>query len=76
MDEIKLNNWRERFEQNVKNLQTEYDAFFLNSPLADMYSISLDESDEWELQIKDNVPTEIKGRLQQLFLAAKPEDSI
>jgi len=76
MDEIKLNKWKKRFEQSVNSLQTEYDAFFLNTSLDDIYSINIDESDEWELQVSNDVPNEIKGRLEQIFLASKPEDSI
>jgi len=76
MDEIKLNQWKVRFEQDVKNIQIDYNAFFLKQPIDQVYSINLDESNEWQLQINDNIPNEIKSTLQQLFLAAKPEDSI
>lgn len=76
MDEIKLSKWKQRFEQNVNSLQTEYDAFFQNTSLDDIYSINMDESDEWQLQVRDNIPNEIKSRLEQIFLASKPEDSI
>lgn len=76
MDEIKLTRWRNRFEKDINSLQTEHNAFFLNKPLQDIYTISLDESHEWKLQVKNNIPNEIRSRLQQLFLAAKPEDSI
>ena len=76
MDEVKLASWKENFEQRVKDFQTEYDAFFLNSPFDDIYYINLDESDEWQLQTRNNVPSEIKSRLEQLLLDSKPEDSI
>ena len=61
MDEIKLTTWRNRFEQDIDRLQTGPTAFFLNKPLQDIYTIELNESDEWKLQGKDNVPNEIKS---------------
>ena len=76
MDEIKLNRWKENFETEVKNIQVEYDSFFLNRKLDNIYNITLNESNEWELQIEDNLPNEIKNRFQQIFLNTKPEDSV
>lgn len=76
MDEIKLTKWKERFEQEVKNIQVEYNAYFLNRKLQDVYTVKMDESHEWELVITGQLPDEIKQRLQQIFLSAKPEDSI
>ena len=76
MDEIKLNKWKERFEQEVKNVQIEYNSFFLDQKLQDAYTIELGESNEWWLIINEQVPKEIKTRLQEAFLATKPEDSV
>ncbi len=76
MDEIKLINWEERFTENAKQLKTEYNSFFSNHSFEETFSIELDESDEWELIIKEDVPAEIKNHLQEIFLASKPEDSI
>jgi hypothetical protein len=76
MDEIKLTEWRERFEQNAKDVEIEYNAFFLNQTPDSIYSINLNESHEWQIQINEKIPNEIKRRLEQIFLEAKPEDSI
>lgn len=76
MDEIKLSKWKERFEQEVSNIRIEYNSFFMEEKLEELYSIKLDESNEWELQLRSKLPTDVKNRLTQSFLAAKPEDSI
>lgn len=76
MDEIKLTKWRERFEENAKQLQIEYDSFFANYPLEKAFTVKLDESNEWELIIQENIPHDIKSRLQEILWASKPEDSI
>lgn len=76
MDELKLDKWKENFETEVKNIQVEYDSFFLNRQFDSIYNITLNESNEWELQIDDNLPNEIKNRFQQVFLNTKPEDSV
>lgn len=76
MDGLKLDNWKQKFEQEVKSLQTEYNSYFLKHKLEDVYSIKMDESNEWEMQVNEQVPGEIKSRIEQLSLTAKPEDSI
>lgn len=76
MDEIKLSKWKERFEQEVSNIRIEYNSFFMKEKLEELYSVKLDESNEWKLQLNSRLPNDIKDRLTQSFLAAKPEDSI
>jgi len=76
MDEIKLAKWKQVFEQQIGSLEIEFDAFFVNKPFKDAYNITLNESDEWKIEVGENVPNEIKARLEQIFLATKPEDSI
>lgn len=76
MDEIKLIRWRETFEEEVKNIQVEFNSYFLNRTLDEIYNIRINESNEWELQIEDSIPNQIKTRLLQIFLDSKPEDSI
>lgn len=76
MDGIKLENWKERFNQEVKNIQIEFDSFFKNRRLDEYYQLTIDESDELTLKLGDNLPREIKGRLQQILISTKPEDSI
>ncbi|MGI8599880.1 MAG: hypothetical protein ACR2KB_11570 [Chitinophagaceae bacterium] len=76
MDEIKLSKWKERFEQEISSIQIEYNSFFLKEELEKLYSIKLNESNEWELQLSSKLPNDVTDRLTQSFLAAKPEDSI
>jgi len=76
MDELKLNKWKENFEQEAKSIQTAYNSFFLTKKLEELYTIRLDKSGEWELQLNEQLPKEIRDRLTQIFLSAKPEDSI
>jgi hypothetical protein len=76
MDGIKLTMWKDRFNENVKQLLIEYNSFFLENPMQNCFEIKMDESAEWELIVKEKVPQQIKSRLQQIFLASKPEDSI
>ena len=76
MDEIKLVAWKKRFEQEVKCIQTEYNSYFLNNSMEELYTINLDESNEWDLRLSAQLPKEIKDRLMQIFLSAKPEDSV
>ena len=76
MDQIKLIRWKERFTATSKELEIEYNSFFSSYPLGEAFTIALDESDQWELVIKEDVPKEIRTRFQEIFLASKPEDSI
>lgn len=76
MDGLKLDRWKENFENEVKNVATEFDAFFKAKNLDELYSLQMDASDEWFLKISDDLPNEIKERLMHVFLSTKPEDSI
>ncbi|MBN9299244.1 MAG: hypothetical protein J0I41_19740 [Filimonas sp.] len=76
MDEIKLIKWQTSFEAFVKGLQIEYDAFFPDKKLKDMYVLYLNVSHEWSLKLDAALPSEIKERMEKLLLDTKPEDSI
>ena len=76
MDGLKLEKWKENFENEVKNVEIEFDAFFKQKELAEYYSLEIDVSDEWSLKLSDELPNEIKERLMHVLLSAKPEDSI
>lgn len=76
MDEVKLEAWKERFNEETKNIQMEFDAFFKSKNLGEWYTLSLDESDELSLSISDNLPREVRERLIKTLLITKPEDSI
>lgn len=39
-------------------------------------SLRLNESDEWELDVKDDVPELFKSRLETVLQETKPEDSV
>lgn len=76
MDGIKLNKWKADFEAKVKALQMKYKPSFSNKQFSDIYTISLDESEEWELKLNSDLSSEIKEELQKAFMEVKPEDSI
>ncbi len=76
MDGIKLEGWRKSFEEKIKSFSAEYSSYSRAQPLESVYSIQLDESNEWHLTIAQGVPDAIKERLEQLFLDSKPEDSV
>lgn len=78
MDELKLNRWKETFNNEIRNLQTEYNAFLKQQPLTDFYKLYIEEGMQ-ELSLKiveEGLPKEIKNKLMQLFTNTKPEDSI
>ncbi len=78
MDGLKLDKWKKAFETEVKNLQTEYDAFLLPKKFQDIYKLKIDEtSHTLSLWIDaENLPKEIENRLSELLLKTEPEDSI
>lgn len=76
MDGLKLDRWKENFLREVKNVQIEFASFFKEKDLDAYYSLQMDGSDEFSLELNDELPNEIKERLMQLLLATKPEDSI
>lgn len=73
MDEMKLNRWKERFEQEVKNITIEYNSFFLNEDPKEFYTIQLNNSGEWALELREDLPNEVKSRLKQTLLTTKLE---
>lgn len=78
MDGLKLDKWQKIFEEEVKNLQVEYDAFLLPKKFEDTYQLKIDEiSQTLSLWIDtENLPKEIENRLSELLLKTEPEDSI
>jgi len=78
MDGLKLAKWRKDFEDEVKGLQIEYDAFLLPKKFQDIYQLKVsDNSQTLSLWIDtDNVPPVIQNRLSELLLKTEPEDSI
>lgn len=72
MNDLKLNRWKERFEQEVKNITIEYDAFFLNEDPKEFYTIQLNDLGEWALELREDLPNEVKARLKQTLLDTKP----
>lgn len=76
MDELKLEKWKNDFSAKAKNLNVEFNAFFNNRRLDEYYSLMLDESSEFTIEITDKLPRRIKEKLQQLLSETKPEDSV
>ncbi|RYY50000.1 MAG: hypothetical protein EOO06_05345 [Chitinophagaceae bacterium] len=76
MDGLKLEKWKENFQNELKDVGVEFDAFFKAKKLNEYYSLEMDESDEWSLKLSEELPNEVKERLIQVLLSTKPEDSI
>ncbi len=78
MDGLKLDKWQKLFKEEVKHLQTEYDAFLLPKKFEDTYQVKIDETTQTlSLWIDtENLPKEIEDRLSELLLKTEPEDSV
>lgn len=78
MDGLKLERWRKSFEDEVKYLQTEYDAFLLPEKFEDTYRLKIDEtSNTLSLWIdSDKLPKEIEDKLTEALVKTEPEDSV
>lgn len=78
MDGLKLNRWQIVFNEEVKRLQAEYDAFFLPKKFEDTYQLRIDETTQTlSLWIDgETLPKEIENMLSELLLKTEPEDSV
>lgn len=78
MDGLKLDRWQKSFNEEVKSLQTEYDAFLLPTKFEDTYQVKIDETTQTlSLWIDtETLPKAIEDRLSELFLRTEPEDSV
>ena len=76
MDELKLEKWKNDLNAKAKSMSVDFDPFFKDKKLDDYYSLKLDESSEYTIEITDKLPRRIKERLQQLLAETKPEDSV
>lgn len=76
MDDIKLNLWRERFENESKRIQAQFSTFFSEHIFSTCCRLVLNESHEWELKLSEELPSAITTELQQTLSTTKPEDSI
>lgn len=78
MDGLKLESWKDNFNQEIQHLQIEFDSFFNNKKLNTFYEIKEDEtSQSLTLEITDNnLPEQVKDRLINVFETTKPEDSV
>lgn len=78
MDGLKLDKWQKSFNEEVKSLQTEYDAFLLPKNFEETYKLKIDETTQTlSLWIDtETLPKEIENRLSELLLKTEPEDSV
>lgn len=78
MDGLKLDKWQKSFNEEVKSLQTEYDAFLLPKNFEETYKLKIDETTQTlSLWIDtEALPKEIENRLSELLLKTEPEDSV
>lgn len=78
MDGLKLDKWQKSFNEEVKSLQTEYDAFLLPKNFEETYKLKIDETTQTlSLWIDtEALPKEIENRFSELLLKTEPEDSV
>ena len=76
MDELKLEKWKEGFNEEAQSIEIEFASLFKNKKLNDCYVLKLDESSELSLELNNELPEEIKGRLKKSLITTKPEDSV
>ena len=76
MDELKLEKWKENFNEEARKLEIEFATFFRNKKLNEHSELKLDESSEFFIETKDDLPQNIKERLMKLLITTKSEDSI
>lgn len=77
MDGIKLEKWCRSFEEEVKGVESEYNALFLTKKFRDTWQLKPDETKHiLYLTIDEDLPVEIKGRMEKLLLDTEPEDSV
>ncbi len=78
MDGLKLDKWRENFNQEVQHLQIEFDSVTNSKKLNQFYDNKDEEvSKSLSLVITDNtLHKEIKDQLINSFETTRPEDSV
>ena len=79
MDGLKLEKWRADFATQVKSLEIEFNAFFVNKKPEGFYEIKIDEeSQNLSLEIKhhEELPKEIEKRLFEILYKTQPEVSV
>ncbi|MGI8634265.1 MAG: hypothetical protein ACR2KZ_02565 [Segetibacter sp.] len=79
MDGLKIDKWKENFEAGLATIKIEFDAFFLKKKLDEFYSLNTDETShnlELEILHSNDLPEEMKDRITEAFLNARPEDSV
>lgn len=78
MDGLKLDKWQKSFNEEVKSLQTEYDAFLLPKKFEETYQLKIDETSHTLSLWVDTgtLPKEMEHRLSELLLRTEPEDSV
>lgn len=77
MDGIKLEKWCIAFEEQVKSIQSEYDGMFLSKKFEETWQLKPDETKHMlSLTVDEDLPVEIKEKMEKLFLATEPEDSV
>ncbi len=77
MDGIKLEKWRVAFQEEVKAVESEYNGMLLTKKFEDTWQLKPDETKHiLFLRVDEDLPVEIKDKLEKLLLATEPEDSV
>lgn len=74
MNEEKIAQWKENFNNNLQHLQVEFASFFLPGNLIQSCQLTEDKTAQsLSVAITDaSLPEEVKERIMKAFLAAKP----
>ena len=77
MDGLKLKQWIEDFNAEIKQVEVQFNTFAPKDILSDYYTLELNEtSDELSVVIKSGLPNEFENKIQQILIQTKPEDSV
>lgn len=78
MDGLKLEKWREGFNEEAQQLQTKLQGILNGKQLKEYYQLKVEETTQ-TLQLEfpeEGLPEEVKQQLESLLVTTTPEDSV
>lgn len=75
MENNKVDEWIENFNEEMDSIKISFDAFFMNKPIDSYYNLKVDnEYNNLVLEMidEDEVPNEIVNRIMDAFEKSKP----
>jgi hypothetical protein len=73
-EQLFIDNWTDNFNEEVKNIQLEYDSFFSDRKIQEYYSLEHTKDNMLSLHFHDvhGLPRMIMSAIEQAFLRSKP----